>query len=242
MAGFDLHIHSALSACAENELSPGLILRKAAEKGLAAIAITDHNAVWHAVSAFGMARGKTPAVIPGVELTSREEVHLLAYFADDEGLLGFWAEAGARLPPGENRPGVFGYQVCYDRTDTPAGIDQRLRQQALDIGLDRLVESVRGAGGLAVPAHVDRRFFSLLSQLGFVDPRAGYDALEVSRRLWLGEGMRLGCRRWGFSVISGSDSHDPGAIGVFRVADPAGVVRDFASLSDFLGAGRRSRR
>lgn len=239
-AGFDLHIHSALSACAENELSPGLVLELARRQGLAVIAITDHNAIAHAVEACRRAPA-VPAVIPGVELTSREEVHLLAYFPTAGRLASFWAGVRRLLPRRENRPDIFGSQVRYNHRDELVGTDGRLRQQALDIGLEALVARVHRSGGLAVPAHVDRRAFGLLAQLGYVDRRSPYDGLEVSRHHWHRARLRLGCRGWGFPLLAGSDSHAPDDIGFFRVADPAGLVRGFDGLERFLTAGRGGR-
>jgi len=229
-----LHIHSALSACGDDIMSPQLILEQAVQKGLNLISITDHNTVQHSILACKLSEGIPIRVIPGVELTSREEVHLLAYFPNVNALLKIEKEIDNYLPKRKNNSQVFGYQLCYDLKGEIVGIDYTLRQVALNIGLDNLVEFIHSIEGIAVPAHIDKNRFSLLSQLGFLDREANFDAVEISKFKWRKEKFQLGNTWNDFPVIAGSDSHGVEDIGLFFMEDKQEEIKNFISLKDFL--------
>lgn len=229
-----MHIHSALSACGDDIMSPQLILEQAVQKGLNLISITDHNTVQHSILACKLSEGIPIRVIPGVELTSREEVHLLAYFPNVDALLKIEKEIDNYLPKRKNNSQVFGYQLCYDLKGEIVGIDYTLRQVALNIGLDNLVEFIHSIEGIAVPAHIDKNRFSLLSQLGFLDREANFDAVEISKFKWRKEKFQLGNTWSDFPVIAGSDSHGVEDIGLFFMEDKQEEIKNFISLKDFL--------
>ncbi|MCK4400981.1 PHP domain-containing protein [bacterium] len=229
-----MHIHSALSACCADEMSPRMILDMASKRNLNVISITDHNAVQHSIAACQLSKKDPIAVIPGVELTTREEVHLLAYFPDAESLLKLEKKLDSCLPKASNNPEIFGHQVSYDLNGEIVEIDNKLRQTALNIGLDNLVDFIHDLGGLAVPAHIDKDRFSMLSQLGFLDPEANFDAVEISKFKWEKESFHLADAWEGFPVIAGSDSHAIDDIGLFFMEDINEEIRDFTSLKDFF--------
>jgi len=230
----DLHIHSALSACGDDIMSPQLILEQAVQKELNLISITDHNTVQHSILARKLSEDMPIRVIPGVELTSREEVHLLAYFPDIEALLKIEKEIDNYLPKRKNNSQVFGYQLYYDLKGEIVGVDDVLRQVALDIGLDNLIDFIHSIEGIAVPAHIDKNRFSLLSQLGFLDREANFDAVEISKFKWRKEKFQLGNTWSDFPVIAGSDSHGVEDIGLFFMEDKQEEIKNFISLKDFL--------
>jgi len=215
-------------------MSPQLILEQAVQKELNLISITDHNTVQHSILACKLSKDMPIRVIPGVELTSREEVHLLAYFPNIEALLKMEKEIDNYLPGKKNNSRVFGNQLYYDLNGEIIGIDNTLRQVALDIGLDNLIDFVHSIKGIAVPAHIDKDRFSLLSQLGFLDQEADYDAIEASKFKWRKEKFQLGNTWSGFPVIAGSDSHGVEDIGLFFMEDNQEEIKDFISLKDFL--------
>lgn len=204
---FDLHVHTALSACAENIMSPAQVVRRAAAAGLNLLAITDHNASAHVRPALRAAAGSGLTVVPGMEVCSREEVHLLALFDDPAALADLQALVDAALPSADNLPEVFGYQVLFDDRDEVCDVDRRLRQAGTALSLDRLVEEIHQRNGLAVPAHVFRKRFSLWSQLGAVDAGPGYDLLEIAYPQWVREHYRLGRRLDNVPLVTGSDAH-----------------------------------
>ena len=215
-------------------MSPQLILEQAVQKGLNLISITDHNTVQHSILACKLSEGIPIRVIPGVELTSREEVHLLAYFPNVDALLKIEKEIDNYLPKRKNNSQVFGYQLYYDLKGEIVGIDYILRQVALNIGLDNLVEFIHSIEGIAVPAHIDKNRFSLLSQLGFLDREANFDAVEISKFKWRKEKFQLGNTWSDFPVIAGSDSHGVEDIGLFFMEDKQEEIKNFISLKDFL--------
>ena len=222
-------------------MSPKLILEQAVRKRLKVISITDHNTVQHSVLAYQLSKDWPIKVIPGVELTTREEVHLLAYFPDITALLKIEKEIDRYLPKQKNNSQVFGDQIFYNLKDEIVGIDDVLRQVALNIGLDNLVNIIHWIGGIAIPAHIDKNRFSLLSQLGFLDQEANFDAVEVSKYKWHKDNFKLGDKLEGFPVISGSDSHSIEDIGLFYIEDTNEEVKDFFTLNDFLKSTKRKR-
>ncbi len=206
----------------------------ALKRNLDVVSVTDHNTVQHSIMTCRLSKEEQVAVIPGVELTSREEVHLLAYFPDVESLLRLGNKIDGCLPKESNNPKIFGYQVRYDLNGEIVELDNKLRQTALDIGLDKLVALIHELGGLVVPAHIDKNRFSMLSQLGFLDPDANFDAVEISKFKWRKENYSLSDTQDGFPVLSGSDSHAIDDIGLFFMEDINDEIRDFTSLKDFF--------
>jgi len=229
-----LHIHSALSACGADILSPQIILKQAEKKKIDIIAITDHNAIEHAILAYMLSKGKSIKVIPGVELTTREEVHLLAYFPDIESLQKIGEVIEINLPKLKNRASFFGHQLIYDFEGQLERIDQVLRQNSLNVDLESLVCIVRELGGIAIPAHIERERFSLISQLGFIDSQADFHAVEISKYNWKKKQYQLGDSLQGFPVISGSDSHFLDDIGNFFIETTHEEIKDFFSLKKYL--------
>jgi len=220
-------------------MSPQLILEQAVQKKINLISITDHNTIQHSVLAYKKSKNMPLKVIPGVELTTREEVHLLAYFCNIDALVEMGKLIESSLPKEKNNPRVFGYQLYYDYNGEILGIDDILRQTALNIGLDELVDFIHSMGGLAIPAHIDKRRFSLLSQLGFIDPLAKYDAVEVSKFKWIKNRYFLGSVFKAFPVFAGSDSHVIEDIGLFFLEDRKEGIEDFFSLKKFFKRNRQ---
>lgn len=201
----DLHVHTALSACAENIMSPRRILERAAEKGIKVLAITDHNASRHVSVARRLSSQFDITIFAGLEVTSREDAHVLAYFPGDEALTCFQELVDNHLPDLDGLPA--GDQVIYDDQDEIIDLDPKPRQFGLDLGVNRLVEEIHSRGGRAVPAHIHRGRFSLTSQLGFIPPDSGFDAVELDWRDWRNNQWQAGKRCDGYPVLTGSDAH-----------------------------------
>jgi PHP family Zn ribbon phosphoesterase len=186
----DLHIHTCLSPCAELSLYPSALVRRARTAKLDIIAVCDHNATENCpyVLRAAAAEGGALAVLPGMEITSREEVHLLALFDRLEPLARLQETVYAHLP-GENDEARFGCQAIVNDRDEVEGFNHRLLIGATELGLDELLERIHRLGGIAIASHIDRGCFSVLSQLGYLDPSMPFDALEVTQRTGL-EGAR----------------------------------------------------
>lgn len=230
MTRLDLHIHTALSACGENTMSPTQVLRSARRRNVHVLAVTDHNATEAACLTHRLAKGADIVVLPGIEIATREEVHLLALFDEPDPLRELARIIDAHLPSALNDETLFGYQLIYDENDEIVGVDEQLRQTAVNLGLDRLVDEIHALGGLAIPAHVFRPRNSLVSQLGFIDPDAAFDAVEIRPRYWRTGEYRLGDRVEGFPVMTGPDAHFLEDIGRHSMELPGRVVSTTADI------------
>lgn len=177
----DLHIHTLLSPCGDLEMSPVVIVQHAKAQLLDMIGITDHNTTRHCRLTRKIAEREGIAVLCGAEVTTREEVHCLAYFGTDEALDAFQQFLDEALPTIPNDPKRFGDQVVIDEDEVIIEELPYLLSNALNAGIDEVEARVHELDGIFIPAHVDRARYSLISQLGFIPPALNCDAMEISR-------------------------------------------------------------
>lgn len=203
----ELHVHTVLSPCAEVEMIPPFIVQEALDLGLHLIAITDHNASANVEAVQKAAAGSGLTVLPGMELQTQEEVHLLCLFDHNEQLRSFQATVDAALPPLHNNPEFFGEQFVVDETGDFLRREERLLLTSADMSLTEAVTAVERLGGLAIPAHVDRKAFGLLFNLGFVPPDAYLLALEISRHLLPETACEVYPQLCGYPLIQSGDVH-----------------------------------
>jgi 3',5'-nucleoside bisphosphate phosphatase len=175
----DLHVHTCLSPCADLDMYPSALVEKAVDEKLDVIAICDHNASENVPHVIRAAWDRRLTVLPGMEITSREEVHLLAIFHSLHTLQGL-QEIIYRHLPGKNDEERFGSQVIVNDLDEVEGFNERLLIGAAELSLDDLVRDIHFLGGIAIASHIDRESFSVISQLGFVDPSIPFDAMEIA--------------------------------------------------------------
>jgi 3',5'-nucleoside bisphosphate phosphatase len=235
----DLHIHTCLSPCAELDMHPSAIVRKALEKKIDVIAICDHNASENAGYVINAAKGTPLVVLPGMEVTSMEEVHMIALFENLEALQTLQKTVYENLA-GKNDEDVFGVQAVVNELGEVEGFNPRLLIGATGLSLNRLVDAVHGLGGLAVPSHIDREMFGLLGQLGFVPPDAAFDALEIYARTGIKKARELYPELSGHTFITSSDAHYISDIG----SSPTGLFLEAPTLAEIglalkAKAGRR---
>jgi len=176
----DLHVHSALSPCADDTASPGDLVGMARVKGLAAIALTDHQTCGNVAPALVHGERLGVLVVPAMELETIEEVHLLCYFPDLGRALAFEGEVRRRLPDRANRPEILGRQYLFDDRDRLAGEDPALLLTACSMTAEEAGARVVAMGGAVVPAHADRESYSLLNTLGTIPPGFPCRYLEVT--------------------------------------------------------------
>ncbi len=176
---YDLHIHSCLSPCADDDMTPGNILGMAALIGLDIIALTDHNSCKNCPAIVRLAEDFPLQVIPGMELTTAEEVHVLCYFCNLEDAISFDTYVEQHLLPIPNQTELFGNQLLCDEQDNICGTYENLLITATDISFFQLGEVLTAYNGFMVPAHMDKKSNSLLSQLGFVPENCGFTYFEV---------------------------------------------------------------
>jgi len=236
----DLHIHTTLSPCGDLEMDPVNIVSIAADKGLDIIGITDHNSTRHCAMISKLAAAKDIFVLQGAEVTTKEEVHCLAFFENTDALDIFQDFLDSSLPDILNVPEIFGYQLQVDENEKVVFEEPRLLSNALNKTLEEVGSFVHSLKGLFIPAHIDRGKNSIYSQLGFFPEDLNADALEVS--------AQSAQRQFGvthpeigrFPLISSSDAHFPENIGMkvtyFYLAEPS-----FSELSMAL-KGENGRR
>jgi hypothetical protein len=204
----DLHCHTCLSPCADVEMSPGSIVRAAVEAALDIIAITDHNSGKNSRAVMEAAADLPLTVIPGMEVQSREEVHLLSLFSSLEALEEWDAYIYRYLPEVRNDPAIFGHQPIVDKEGYVLRFEERLLISSLDLSLEVIVNGVRDRGGICIPAHVDREAFSIIHQLGYIPPGLPIAAVEITG----GQGEAPE----GYEVVIASDAHELRTIGQRR--------------------------
>ena len=176
----DLHIHSCLSPCGDMLMTPNNIVGMAFIKQLDAIAVCDHNTAENLPAVKEVADMMGVVLLPGMELTTREEAHMLAYFPDVDSAVRFGRLVHEQLPPIPNRPEFFGRQVIMDAQDEEVGEESTLLISALDWSFEECERQIHLHGGLCVPAHINRGSNGVLNALGFLPGDAKYDALEIS--------------------------------------------------------------
>ncbi len=221
----DLHLHTILSPCGDYGMMPTAIVSKAIERGLDIIAVTDHNSTGNveAVREAGKRAGLT--VIGGMEITSEEEVHLLAYFDRNEDLYNMEEIVQNNLP-GENDTEAFGDQVFLDSENKILGVSDKLLFGATTLNTDRIVDLVHQNGGMVIAAHIDRESFSIISNLGFIPEGMELDGVEVvnSKEVENKYTDRKKGYLYGYPYISCSDAHYIEDIGKrmteFRLMEP----------------------
>lgn len=179
----DLHVHTVLSPCAAVEMIPPLIVQTALDEGIRLIAITDHNSSANVAAVQEAARDSGLTVLPGMEVQTQEEVHILGLF-QDLGQLSAWQSIVDRhLPNIENNPEFFGEQFIVDSTGDYLGSETRLLLTSVELSLEHCVRLIHELGGLAIPAHVNRKANGLFANLGMVPSGTPIDALEISRHI-----------------------------------------------------------
>lgn len=174
----DLHIHTVLSPCGDLDMSPVKIVEAASFHGLDIIGITDHNSTHHCELISKMASRQGIFVLMGAEITTKEEVHCLAFFEKLDTLKEFQNYIDVALPDTANDPDTFGPQLVVDEDENILREEKRLLISALNISLEQAEQKVHSMNGIFIPAHIDKSRFSILSQLGFIPFGLKADAFE----------------------------------------------------------------
>ncbi|MGA9056523.1 MAG: PHP domain-containing protein [Terriglobia bacterium] len=208
----DLHIHTCLSPCADLNMGPKTIVDQALQQGLDVIGISDHNSSENVPAVVRAAQDRNLTVLPGMEVTSKEEVHILAVFDTVDKALRLQEIVYEHLH-GENNTEAFGLQVVVNEDHDVLGFNNRLLAGATELSVEQVVDSISGLEGLAIAAHVDRETFGILGQLGFVPEELHLDALELSRNTSLEEARRRFPEYAGYAFVRSSDAHSAMDIG-----------------------------
>jgi 3',5'-nucleoside bisphosphate phosphatase len=202
----DLHVHTCLSPCADLEMYPRALVERFIAEKLDMVAICDHNASENIPYLLRLARDKPLIILPGMEITSSEEVHILAIFDNYDEISRLQDIIYTHLP-GKNNEALFGCQIIVNDVDEVEGFNDRLLIGATELTLNEIIDHVHTLGGLAIASHIDRESFSVISQLGFISPLAHFDALEVSASIGLKKARLKYPELSGYAIILSSDAH-----------------------------------
>ena len=177
---YDLHIHSCLSPCGSEDMTPNNIVNMACLLGLDVIAVSDHNSCKNLPAVCKLAQMRGLTVVPAMEACTAEEVHVLCLFETLSGAMAFGERIYESLPPILNQPEIYGEQLILDEKDNIVGKEPKLLINALEVGIEPLIPLVREYGGIAVPAHVNKPANSIIANLGLIPPEYGFSCIEVN--------------------------------------------------------------
>jgi 3',5'-nucleoside bisphosphate phosphatase len=203
----ELHVHTVLSPCAQVEMIPPLIVRSALENHIDLIAITDHNHTANITAVQKAAEGTGLVVLPGMEIQTREEVHILCLFDTLEQAHSLQAFVDQKLPGINNNADFFGEQFVVDETGGFISNEDRLLINSVDASFEQVYGQVSEIGGLFIPAHVNRKTFGLLANLGLVPTGVKVEALEISRHIQVNEAFDRYPQIRGYPLIQSGDVH-----------------------------------
>lgn len=203
---YDFHIHTALSPCGDDDMTPNNIVNMAVLKGLDAIAITDHNTAKNVPACIECAKDKPLVVIPGMEIETAEEIHMLALFDNTDALMHLDRIVSENLPGIKNREDIFGEQIIYDSNDNSIGREENMLVTATALDIAAAAGIVRQLGGVAIPAHIDKSSYSIVSNLGFIPDEQEFSAVEVKDPLKIDK-LSKSNKLDKYLIIHNSDAH-----------------------------------
>lgn len=204
---YDLHLHSCLSPCGDDDMTPANIVGMAALKGLEVIALTDHNSAKNCPAFLKAAQECGILAIPGMELTTEEEVHVVCLFVKLADALAFDSYVYGHLQAVPNQEEIFGKQQIYNEQDEITGTVPNLLINATTIRFDDVYELVNRFHGVMIPAHIDKDSYSLISNLGMIPPDAKFATAEVKDLTKLHALQKQHPYLNGCRIISNSDAH-----------------------------------
>ncbi|MEE1246394.1 MAG: PHP domain-containing protein [Acutalibacteraceae bacterium] len=177
---YDFHLHSCLSPCGDNDMTPYNLVNMAKILGLDIIALTDHNSAQNCRAAMTVGESVGLTVVPGMELCTSEEVHIVCLFDDVNNAEAFSDYVLSTVPPVKNRPEIFGDQLMMNGGDGIVGTQELLLTTASGISIENAVETVGQYGGVCYPAHIDRSSYSVISNLGMITDEMNFAAVEMT--------------------------------------------------------------
>lgn len=209
---YDLHIHTALSPCGDNDMSPMNIVNMAILKGLDVIAITDHNSVKNCLPCIEVAKNKDIIVIPGMEIQTREEAHLLCLFKNIKEALNFEESIEDHMQNKLNNPNFFGEQLIFDKRNNIIDKEERLLITSVDFNISQIFSMVSSLDGVVIPAHLDKKNFSVISNLGFLPIDINITTIEISTKCNKQKFIDNNKYLEKYNIIINSDAHYLGDI------------------------------
>lgn len=182
---YDFHLHSCLSPCGDNDMTPYNLVNMAKLMGYDIIALTDHNSCLNCPSAVKVGEEIGLTVVPGMELCTSEEIHTVCLFPTVEKALEFSEYVKTTMIPIKNDESIFGNQYIMDEADRIIGSEEILLTSASGISIDDVVKETARFDGAAFPAHLDRASYSVLSVLGFLYPEMNFTTAEFTHKAFI---------------------------------------------------------
>lgn len=202
----DTHIHTCLSPCGQLEMGPRDIVAQSRRVGLDIIAVCDHNSAENAGAVMRAGEAAGLVVLPGMEICSKEEVHVVTLFETPE-MAHQMQEFVYACLPGQNQPSIWGDQIVANEKNEVLGENHRLLIGATTLNLYEIVEQVHACDGICIASHVDRQAYSLIGSLGFIPPDLAIDGIEVSFRVPLCRALETVGGIDGYPCVTASDAH-----------------------------------
>lgn len=204
---YDLHIHSCLSPCGDNDMSPYNLVNMAKIFGYDIIALTDHNTCKNCGSAMKIGEKIGITVVPGMELCTSEEIHNVCLFPTLDKAMEFSDYIYGTLPPVKNREKIFGEQLIMDCEDGIIGKEEILLTTASSVSISELDELVKKYGGVSYPAHIDRNSYSIISSLGDFPYEVESRCFELTPKAKAEDYLEKYPATKGRLIIRSSDAH-----------------------------------
>lgn len=204
---YDLHIHSCLSPCADDDMTPNNIAGMAVLKGLNLLALTDHNSCQNCPAFFEACRRQGIVPVAGMELSTAEDIHLVCLFEHLEQAMAFDAEIAKHRMPMKNRPEIFGNQWILDGEDELIGEEETLLISATDLWIDDAIRLAKSFGAHIHPAHIDRESNGIVAILGDIPIEYGFECFEFNDATYVESYRARFSQIQGDSVLVCSDAH-----------------------------------
>ena len=204
---YDLHVHSCLSPCGDQDMTPNNIVNLASLLGIDILALTDHNSCGNCAAAAAVGKKTGVLVVPGMELCTAEEIHVVCLLPDCDAAQAFSVSVQKTSPYYANRPEIFGEQLLLDQNDEIIGREDRLLISASAVPVTGVRALVESFGGVCFPAHIEKDSYSVLSVLGGWPPECGFPAAELRDRARKEEIFSRYSLPPGLRVLSSSDAH-----------------------------------
>lgn len=179
-AYYDLHLHSCLSPCGDDDMTPNNIVNMASLLELDIIALTDHNSCKNCCAAADVGKNAGIAVVPGMELCTSEEIHTVCLFPDIDSCEAFGKYVSDNSLKIKNREDIYGRQIIMDSRDEIIGYEDNLLITAANISIAGLHSIIEEYNGVCYPAHIDRDSYSIIASLGEIPPEYNFSAVEIT--------------------------------------------------------------
>lgn len=204
---YDFHLHSCLSPCGDNDMTPYNLVNMAKIMGYDIIALTDHNSCLNCPAAVKAGEEAGITVVPGMELCTAEEIHTVCLFPTLDSALDFSEYVKTTMPQIKNDESIFGNQYIMDHTDNILGSEDVLLTTASGISIDDVVKEVAKFQGVVFPAHLDRASYSVLSVLGFMYPEMNFNVAEFTHKAYIPQYEELHPLLKNMKKLRNSDAH-----------------------------------